>query len=160
MTTIPCEKFKIHVETFFSDFLAQHSFHYIECQREGEGRWESICLKYCSDTCSMLFTFYDGSYDVSLGAKDTPLPHKDIALSLDGSQGWYNILLLIEFVTKKPSMTQKIIDQIWAGTLNQFAFELDQLEAHKNSLFALFNDSKTSWTAEFTEFLEHKMKRL
>lgn len=149
-----CKNLQRYAEKFFSSFLQKYNFSFSQCSTHGSGQHESFFLMYTSEYCNLLFSFEDGSYNCSLATKETPLPPVDRLFYLNGEKGWYEIILLIEYLKGDKILTKKVIESILSGSIDTFEWESRQLADNEKKLIEMFSGNNiTSWSKDFEYFV-------
>lgn len=138
--TNSCQTMHTLVEKHFSPFLSNHGFFFVTCESDGSpNRWEKIYCTYESSTHRILFSTYDGSFDIFLATNGTKFPSpKDTTTDyLDTNHDWHHIITLIEKKLGKKVLTDAIIHQMHEGNINQITWTAEQLTNYERNLFEM-----------------------
>ena len=81
----------------------------------------------------------------------------DQILDVDGSQGWFNLVYLLEYRANKKIMTQRVIEQFWDGSLDYHQWLAQLLAGQFEHLLAMFAPSApATWLAEYIQFMQRQ----
>ena len=127
-----CQGFITYAEGCLQRHLQAHQFVRQRCNAQHGGR-ECMVL-YHSPICSALLISSDGEYQFALGQHEAAFITNQ-QLRLDGSQGWYNVLNLLD---RQANPFQRLWHSINRNKSNDLAWVANQLDGKLGQLITLF----------------------
>ncbi|MFD3163661.1 hypothetical protein [Herpetosiphon sp. NSE202] len=128
-----CQGFITYAERCLQRHFQAHQFVRQQCDAQHGGR-ECLVL-YHSPMCNALLMLSDGEYSVALGRHTAPFLTNQ-QLKLDGSQGWYNVLDLLD---RQANQLQRLWHSFNRHKSNDLAWVAKQLDGKLAQLITLFN---------------------
>lgn len=127
-----CQGFINYAENCLQRHFQAQQFVRQQCDAQHGGR-ECLVL-YRSPICSALLVLSDGEYYVALGKHTAPFITNQ-QLKLDGSQGWYNVLDLLD---RQANPLQRLWQTFKRHKQNDLAWVANQLDGKLAQLTTLF----------------------
>ncbi|XSG77737.1 hypothetical protein ACP8Y2_12120 [Herpetosiphon llansteffanensis] len=149
-----CQSYISYVEQQLSSYLEFGQFRRVQCDAQNNGL-ECLAL-YHSPTCQLLIQRTDGADYCALGTFDAPFLTDQI-LDVDGSQGWFNLVYLLEYRANKKIMTQRVIEQFWDGSLDYHQWLSQLLAGQFEHLLAMVAPgAPATWLADYIQFMQRQ----
>lgn len=145
-----CARYIAQVNSHFIRIFEKRSLHLADCFCEYGGR--ECRAFYQSTTFRLTLDFSDGEFTVLVGSTDTPFVEAS-AIDRFGATGWYPVFLLAEFKSGKRVYTERIVQQIWSGKIDQYRYEAELFDRWADQLLPMFAaGQESSWRADFQLF--------
>jgi hypothetical protein len=146
-----CTSFAEHARSAYQPLLARYGFELVDCSSDHDGR--ECALMYRNRNAALLFDLSDGAEATAISDRDAPFPVNGWT-GVDGNQGWYSVVGLIEYLDKKKLMTRKLMDKLMRGERDYFAWEAPLVNNSIERLLGLFAPGKPrTWQDDFAKYV-------
>lgn len=149
-----CDDFVELTVRNFGEILDGYGFRPVKCASDRGGR-ECVLMVESKDQ-RLLFVRSDGAETCELGSLDAEFTTN--AIDPYGGTGWYNVVSLLEFKTRKKLLTRRRRNKFLDRRADYFAWQAELLSENAGMLFELFEAGREkTWRDEFARFLKEKV---
>lgn len=147
-----CTRYIAQINSHFAKIFEKRSFDLAGCFCEHGGR--ECRAFYQSSTTRLTLDLSDGEFTVLVGSLDTPFIEAS-AIDRFGAMGWYPVFLLAEFKNGKRVYTEKVVQQIWSGKIDQYRHEAELFDHWADQLLPMFTaGQEPGWRADFRRYYD------
>jgi len=154
MTVLPdcgdCTPFAESARRAYQPLLTRYGFEGVDCSSDRGGR--ECALMYRNGQAALLFILADSAEGTGISQSDAVFPDNGWS-GVDGADGWYSAIGLIEYLSGKKLMTRKLMDQLMRGQVDYFTWEAALMHDWIERLMALFAPGQPrTWQDDFAKY--------
>jgi hypothetical protein len=154
MTSLPdcgdCTPFAERALRAYQPLLTRYGFDAVDCTSDRGGR--ECVLMYRAHNAALLFILTDSAEATAIADPAAPFPTNGWS-GVDGEDGWYSVVGLIEYHAKKKLMTRKLLDEFALGKRDALAWEAGLMNDWIERLMGLFApDTPPTWQDDFSKY--------
>jgi hypothetical protein len=145
-----CTPFVERALRAYEPLLTRYGFELVDCSSAHGG--QECLLMYRGKHASLLFLRSDGAEGTAIGDPDAGFPQYGWT-GVDGEDGWYSLVGVVEFLEKKDLKVDKLMREVWRGKVDYYAWEATQANAAVDRLLSLFAPGNPrTWQDDFAKY--------